>query len=233
MSRKNLISIIFSSVNNLDPKYSNYYISDLVKSNVVYPYYRGYYRVNDGKKMFSYEPHANASLEKKLERFSNIEIAYWDIAILNDFLSLQLYKSFIIFETYTFSIDLLEDRLREVQKDVFFKSDLIFRESSYMEDDLFVLSKMNEENPIVRKKGEKTNVFYPKIEKIIVDVLFDRLFDFLDVGQKDEVVQQAFSVYEVNLTTLYRYARSRGKKEEIIAKLKLLHLFFDEGAFHD
>ena len=92
---------------------------------------------------------------------------------------------------------------------------------------------MNEDAPLFRGRQkfnptlDKSLVAFPRIEKILIDCFCGDVP--LDPAQVREIFSNAFSTYFVNLSVLERYARSRGKKEEILSLLNELDLEEDDN----
>jgi hypothetical protein len=92
---------------------------------------------------------------------------------------------------------------------------------------------MNEDAPLFREGKkyrptlEQSLVVSPRIEKILVDCYCGDVP--LDPAQIRELFVNAFSTYFINFNVLERYARSRGKKEEIRSLLNELSLKENNG----
>ena len=55
----------------------------------------------------------------------------------------------------------------------------------------------------------------PTLEKIIVDTLCDEDFSYLQGGEWEYIVDNSFSMFDINSSRLFRYAGRRGKMQEI------------------
>ena len=60
----------------------------------------------------------------------------------------------------------------------------------------------------------KTTIKVPKIEKLLVDIYCDKDFFYLQGAEYDYIWENAFSLYNINTSTLLRYATRRGVKDE-------------------
>ena len=60
----------------------------------------------------------------------------------------------------------------------------------------------------------KAEVKVPTIEKLLVDIYCDKDFFYLQGAEYDYIWENAFSLYNINSSTLLRYAARRGVKEE-------------------
>jgi hypothetical protein len=88
---------------------------------------------------------------------------------------------------------------------------------------------MNEDAPLfrgnkkMRPNSPESLVAFPKIEKVLVDCYCGDVP--LDPAQTKELFANAIQGYFVNFSVLERYAKSRGKHEEICALLRGLNLW--------
>lgn len=60
----------------------------------------------------------------------------------------------------------------------------------------------------------KTDIKVPTIEKLLVDIYCDKDFHYLQGAEYDYIWENAFSLYNINTSTLLRYAARRGVKDE-------------------
>ena len=60
----------------------------------------------------------------------------------------------------------------------------------------------------------KESVKVPTIEKLLVDIYCDKDFFYLQGAEYDSIWENAFALYNINTSTLLRYAARRGVKEE-------------------
>lgn len=64
----------------------------------------------------------------------------------------------------------------------------------------------------------------PTLEKLLVDILRDDDFFYLQGSESDRVIENAFGMYSVNQSRLFRYANRRKIKEELLSILHNLNI---------
>jgi hypothetical protein len=85
------------------------------------------------------------------------------------------------------------------------------------------------ESPVNRLE----KIIAPKIEKILVDLYYEKsLFITYQGIEKNNIFENIFNEYSINMTTLYRYARHRAIKEKI-RKYLLSQLSTNEYLFKE
>ena len=64
----------------------------------------------------------------------------------------------------------------------------------------------------------------PTLEKLLVDILRDADFFYLQGSESERIIENAFNLYAVNRSRLFRYADRRKAKEELSSIIENLNL---------
>ena len=64
----------------------------------------------------------------------------------------------------------------------------------------------------------------PTLEKLLVDILRDPDFFFLQGSESEHIIDNAFSLYAINRNRLFRYAERRKVKEELTSIMENLNI---------
>ena len=64
----------------------------------------------------------------------------------------------------------------------------------------------------------------PTLEKLLVDILRDSDFFYLQGGESERIIENAFKMYSVNRSRLFRYSNRRKIKDELLSILTNLNL---------
>ena len=84
---------------------------------------------------------------------------------------------------------------------------------------LFVKSLVSEA-PLQKVSG----VPMPTLEKLLVDILRDADFFYLQGSESERIIENAFSLYAINRSRLFRYADRRKAKEELSSIIENLNI---------
>ncbi len=122
----------------------------------------------------------------------------------------------LVVETAKSECELALSALKEKFQDVV----LITKAYSMLEDlhDFILVKQMISESPLVDVDG----VPIPVLEKHLVDIASDKMYQGHDRKELNQQFQQAFETFEVNKSRMLRYASRKGKKEEIMDKISCL-----------
>ncbi len=74
------------------------------------------------------------------------------------------------------------------------------------------------ESPLQKVDG----VPMPTLEKLLIDILRDTDFFFLQGSECEHIIDNAFSLYQINKNRLFRYAERRNAKEELSSILETI-----------
>jgi hypothetical protein len=99
----------------------------------------------------------------------------------------------------------------ESNKRVFLLPSLTDFERYISTNDAIIIRQLISESPLQLVEGIST----PTIEKVLVDILGDVEFSFLQGSEINYVYTTIFERHNVNKSKLLRYATRRGRKEEV------------------
>ena len=89
-----------------------------------------------------------------------------------------------------------------------------------MNDRVFFVKNLVSEAPLQKV----SNVLMPTLEKLLVDILRDTDFFYLQGSESERIIENAFNLYTVNQSRLFRYAGRRKVKEELSSILENLNI---------
>ncbi len=235
-------------LHELDNKKSNnlyFYLHDISYNNIAYSLTRN-------KVKISSRQYYKNRLSKELVKISKVLIpiiydfnyCLWDTSNLFEHMNHQLFSKYIFLDVEE---DVIENILVELQGlgyNVLLKPNKLNRDL-YLKDNVIVLNKLIKNAPVRYKKRRTTlgannfywknkKIAYPKIEKIMVD-LFKFNYSIFDYeGELKTIFKSILKKYQVNFTTLLRYAKNRNKKEQITQYIESIIRFnIDRGEFYD
>ncbi|MCI5777513.1 MAG: hypothetical protein MR215_07825 [Bacteroidales bacterium] len=130
-------------------------------------------------------------------------------------------NSVIYVETEKGSAETVFNYLNESMSDVYLRpgKDFIYRYVDMGSNSVFVKNLVSE-SPMKKV----SDVPMPTIEKLMVDILRDADFFYLQGCESERIIENAFSLYAVNRSRLFRYAGRRKTKGELLSILGHLGL---------
>ena len=97
---------------------------------------------------------------------------------------------------------------------------------------------INDETPIVRQEltivGKEIMNSYivpPKIEKIIVDIIVDDLFEVILGDETSKILRELLYNYKINMATIKRYATKRHNWPRVKYAIESIGFNIEEGEF--
>ncbi len=158
----------------------------------------------------------------------DIRISIWATYVLNQFMSHQMYKNFIIIEVDETRIDNLFYEMKEDFKDVVPLSKIKgFDYLSYKLQNVIIIQKLPKRSPLYANK-KNNYVSIPKPEKILVDLLvYNEDIYNIDRNEIISIYRNMIKKYGVSFTTLLSYARVRGqniknKVQKILDEIEII-----------
>lgn len=149
--------------------------------------------------------------------FPFAKICVWNAQDLVQFMQHIPSINFLIVEVDKDAVASVAERLHR------FNSKIILKNPSQSEINRFITSKdvvvvknLVSQSPLSRQK----NLFTPKIEKILVDILCDDVFYMLNGMETEHFYQNALTSYIVDERKLKRYASRRNKLHEVESLLE-------------
>ncbi len=127
----------------------------------------------------------------------------------------------IYVETDRDSAETIFNFLREEGRDVYLRPDkgMIYRYVD-MDSRVFFVKNLVSEAPLQKV----SDVPMPTLEKMLVDILRDTDFFYLQGSESEHIIENAFNLYVVNLNRLFRYAGRRKVKKELLSILENLKI---------
>lgn len=111
--------------------------------------------------------------------------------------------------------------LKDGHYDVYLRPDknMIYRYVD-MDSRSFFVKNLVSEAPLQEVSG----VPMPTLEKLLVDILRDTDFFYMQGSESEHVIENAFSLYPINRNRLFRYAGRRKVKEELSSIMENLNI---------
>jgi hypothetical protein len=184
---------------------------------------RGLYQLNT-KKVF--EPEINLPIKKLSDKirsqFPFLNYLLWSTTWLNQFLRLQMMKNITVVEVESGSEDSVFRYVKDSQPGKTFLNPSETEWMNYIAEaeDPILIRSMISESPKETEKGLKI----PKLEKILVDLYCDRLWQLLFSFEIETIFREACLRYVINFSTMLSYASRRGKRVEIWNYIKGLQV---------
>lgn len=127
----------------------------------------------------------------------------------------------IYVETERDSAEAIFDFLKGEGRSVFLRpdKDTVYRYVDMDSRTIFVKSIVSEA-PLQEVSG----ILMPTLEKLLVDTLRDSDFFYLQGGESERIIENAFKMYSVNRSRLFRYSNRRKIKDELLSILINLNL---------
>jgi len=192
-------------------------IYDLKNRNIIKPLKRGLYVISFKPK---YRPEISPQfikLTKKItDRFDGVKFCIWDMQWLNEFSRHQASQGMILI-----------DIEKEFSESLYYILKDSFRNDLYLNPDAKVMNfyisesqnpvivkKLISRSPIDRRTIKGAKLYAPSLEKILVDIFVEENI-FYQGSELTHIYENAISNYTINFTTLFAYARRRGREENI------------------
>lgn len=127
----------------------------------------------------------------------------------------------IYVETERDSAETAFNFLREENFNAYLRPDknMIYRYIDLDKRNVFVKTLVSE-SPLQKVDG----IPMPTLEKLLVDILRDPDFFFLQGSESEYIIDNAFNLYAINRDRLFRYAERRGVKEDLTSILENLNI---------
>ncbi len=151
------------------------------------------------------------------KKYNGIMYDIWNVSLLNEFMRYTFNRSFYILDVEPDIKDFVFEYLQEKSINVFMdiSKDEVYRYVLPSKKNTVVLFSLVSESPL-----EKIDdIYVPRLEKIMVDIIANNVFDVI-VDDTENVYKNICDKYIVNEKKLFRYARRRGKEEEVMRMLK-------------
>lgn len=219
------IDDLFESLSkNMDINRSSllWHLFKLVNSNVLIRTGRGMY-ATVRKPMFSPKPTDDIIEVSNLlqTNFPFAKFCIYQDEIISP-LQHHLSSNCIIYvETERDSAETIFDFLKGEGRPVFLRpsKDIVYRYVNMDSRTIFVKNLVSEA-PLQEVSG----IPMPTLEKLLVDILRDSDFFYLQGRESERIIENAFKMYSVNRNRLFRYSNRRKIKDELLFILTNLNL---------
>lgn len=226
-------TFIKKSNKQIKEKYKRTYIKRAVDKGIIYKYFNNKYKLTNEKEI--YTPFINEKLEKNIKKIfknKNFIVSYLDTSIINQFSELQTINNYILIETPKASIDYLLSKLNSNKiPAITYKEFLKIRNIHNYSINIpnIIIKPLSYDAPLI--KSSFNIIMYPKIEKIMVDLLSDKYLYNQYSFELDNIYRNILNKYRINLNTLIRYSSKKLVKEKMLDIIKNLDFDIRIGEF--
>lgn len=228
-----LIDLLSKSINNFKREYKNIYIKELCDQGIIYAYDVDKYKAYKNRK--KYNPLVDEKLIKfltNIKKDKNVTISYFDTSFYNSLSYLQSLKKYIYIGVESYAFEYISSKMMELGKEVISSSDLhnskkILAHLNINVD--FVLKNINEDTPLIKKRG--TAIAFPKLEALLVDLLFEKSLRDIYETEIENIYKNAFKIYSIKINTLLRYAKKKKIEAKVLSLLDDINFDIKKGEF--
>ena len=223
ISKEDLFDLYKKIYSNDNIKTFENMIGLLKKYEVITDYSNLYYMIMK-KDLYRIKDEENLIKINKIisKEYKNIKTIVWNTKILNEFSRHYIMNNYTIVETEKFAVELIIALMKKYT---------IVTESMYNEnknmflnnENLLIVKALNSRAPLQKNKD---GILEPTIEKIMVDLYKDKLYEIVQGKELEYIYTNIFDNYSINLKKLYSYAKDRGNLEQYknyIRKLNVLN----------
>lgn len=186
---------------------------------LISPIKRGIYKIETKKTFLP----ANDNILKKIhntfkKQYPEIVYCIWSTQSLHQFMNLQPFKHFYVFETEKDMLDSAFYLFKENNINAYLNPSKEITEKYISESkNAVVIKPITSRSPLIESMKLKT----PILEKILVDVFCDSdIFFFYQGKELSNIFNGAIKNYHINYSKLLNYADRRKQKNKIIQYLK-------------
>ncbi len=152
------------------------------------------------------------------KQFPEIPYCIWSTQSLHQFMNLQPFSHFYVFETERDMLDSAFYLFKDININAYLNPDKEIMDK-YISDskNAVVIKQITSRSPLIGSQKIKT----PMLEKILVDVFFESdVFYVYQGNEMSNIFENAFKNYHINYSKLLNYADRRKQKTKIIQYLK-------------
>lgn len=179
---------------------------------------RGVYST-EGRQMFKEAPD-NDLVQRAMEvreYYPSVKACFYKGTMLSPPLHHLAYNALTYIEVERDLMAILFHRLQDAGEKVYLKpSREVMQNYVDLSQPGIIIKPLISGSPLTKESG----VPMPTLEKLLVDTLCDEDFGYLQGGEWQYMIENAFSLFTVNQSRLLRYAGRRGKLQEITAAIK-------------
>ena len=217
----------------------HYYLTDLYRNNILYRYDSDLLKPCGNRKDFIFSQNIDDNIKKiLLDIDPSIDISIWQLSDLYRFMSLRSFVNIIFVETYYYAVDVVTNLLIDCGKKVVLEDDYDIYVKYNRVDELYVVRKINEDSPIAKKNEyskskecKKSIIVSPKIEKVLVDIIGDDIFDTILSDETFMILCELLKQYKINMATVKRYATKKHRWAGIKFAIESTGFNIEQGEF--
>ena len=223
-TRQELLEFLKAGINNVSAGTVHVLLNRLVESGKFAKVGRGLFCLsNKVKQPFVYTPSAveNDISTALKQKFPFVTSCVWKANAITPFMQHIPSMSFILVDVERIAMEAVFQYLQELYPD----SMILLNPSQsdcdrYLNmDNVIVVRPLIAEAPLTSCHGINT----PSIEKILVDIVADKEFDYARGSELYRIYNNVFESVEVNQKKLLRYATRRSRKERVVQILKSIN----------
>lgn len=192
----------------------NWRVYDFVKKGVLKRMGKGLFKIDDSK---TYSPTIDDKTKKIFneiaKNFPFLSCCCWNTSTLNAFTQHLANKQMTLVEVDRDGVESVVNFLKEKHKNVFFNpSKEVIDNYLHDLDDAIVVRNLVTESPLLKVGALHT----ASLEKIFVDIFCDTaIFSFYQGNELAHIYKNVMSEFAINMPKMMRYAKRRGKNDEI------------------
>lgn len=192
----------------------NWRVYDFVKKGVLKRMGKGLFKIDDSE---TYSPTIDDKTKKIFneiaKNFPFLSCCCWNTSTLNAFTQHLANKQMTLVEVDRDGVESVVNFLKEKHKNVFFNpSKEVIDNYLHDLDDAIVVRNLVTESPLLKVGTLHT----ASLEKILVDIFCDTaIFSFYQGNELAHIYKNVMSEFAINMPKMMRYAKRRGKNDEI------------------
>lgn len=217
-SNKELYSFYLKREPELKETTFRWRVYKLKNENLITNISRGTYKLQNCLYYKEFKPEVNNSTQKIyksiVNQFPYTRVSIWETGWLANFMVHQPLNDLIIVEVDKEAMKPVFEFLYENKNNVYVSPNKIEIEKYLLSGrNNIVVNNLIKESPLQLNR----NIMVPKIEKIIVDLFANKnLFIMYQGKELVNIIEEIFKTYNINQSTLNRYATKRRVKDEIV-----------------
>jgi len=159
------------------------------------------------------------TIYKKLNKhFPYATVCIWNTSIFNHFMTHQLFRYYTLVEVEKVAMVSVFHFLTEFKSGVLIdpSAEILERYSGQENNNIIVIPLVSQA-PLLKQD----NIMTPSLEKILVDVFCNPVIFASEQGSEMLLIfSKAFSQFRINIHRMLRYAKRRGKHEDLLTWLR-------------
>lgn len=196
----------------------NWTLRKLTSKSILFRTGHGIYTKN-GHQPFGEEPDINliGLSQRVYDLFPGVRACFYQGGILSPLLHHLSFNALTYIEVQREFSEVLFHRLRDTGEHVYLKpSREVIRNYLDISQPGIIVKPLISGSPL----STEYDIPMPTLEKLLVDTLCDEDFGYLQGGEWQYMIENAFSLFNINQSRLLRYAGRRGKLPEVLNAIK-------------